>query len=121
MSDDVEKQLEDHQWDKASAQIERLVREYPNSEKALAFYKRYADLKDSDLNAVIAYLRTLPPVRNDIPTPRSLAFFPYLWAKFRMLILGDTVPVYIYAENAGSAQSAGPAPEHGVVPKEEHP
>ncbi len=81
----------------------------------------YADLKDSDLNAVIAYLRTLPPVRNDIPTPRSLAFFPYLWAKFRMLILGDTVPVYIYAENAGSAQSAGPAPEHGVVPKEEHP
>jgi predicted DNA-binding WGR domain protein len=42
----VEKHLEDHQWDKASSQIERLVREYPNSEKALAVRQRLIEKKE---------------------------------------------------------------------------
>jgi hypothetical protein len=42
----IEKHLEEHQWDKASAQIERLVKEYPNNEKALATRQRLIEKKE---------------------------------------------------------------------------
>jgi uncharacterized membrane protein YccC len=42
----IEKQLEDHQWVNASAQIERLIKEYPANDKALAMRQRLSDKKD---------------------------------------------------------------------------
>lgn len=62
----------------------------------------FATMKPSDLDALVAYLRTIPPVRNAVPKPQRTSVPYYLWAKFRMLILGEDVPSYIYAGNAGS-------------------
>jgi outer membrane protein assembly factor BamD (BamD/ComL family) len=42
----IEKHFEDHQWAKASAQIERLIRAYPNSEKAMVLRQKLSDKKD---------------------------------------------------------------------------
>jgi energy-coupling factor transporter transmembrane protein EcfT len=42
----IEKLLEGHQWAKASAQIERLIREYPGQNKALAMRQRLTDKKE---------------------------------------------------------------------------
>ena len=62
----------------------------------------YATLTSDDLDALISYLRTLPPVRNKVPPP-ARTFLPfYLWGKFRMLILGNDPPMLFYAGNAGS-------------------
>ena len=62
----------------------------------------FSTMKESDLNAVVAYLRTVPPVRNKVPR-LTRTFLPvYLWNKFEMLILGRDLPSYFYAGNAGS-------------------
>ena len=42
----IEKMLEEHQWAKASAQIEGLIREYPGQNKALAMRQRLTDKKE---------------------------------------------------------------------------
>jgi hypothetical protein len=42
----VEKYLEDHEWAKASAQIEWLIGEYPANDKALALRQRLAEKKE---------------------------------------------------------------------------
>jgi len=42
----IEKHLEDHQWAKASAQTEQLIRAYPNSEKAMVLRQKLIDKKD---------------------------------------------------------------------------
>ena len=42
----IEKLLEEHQWARASAQIERLITEYPSNEKALATRQRLSEKKD---------------------------------------------------------------------------
>jgi energy-coupling factor transporter transmembrane protein EcfT len=42
----IGKHLDDHQWSKASAQIEGLIREYPTNDKALAMRQRLAEKKD---------------------------------------------------------------------------
>ncbi|MGD0572814.1 MAG: hypothetical protein ABSB11_07300 [Sedimentisphaerales bacterium] len=42
----IEKHLDDHQWAKASAQIELLVKEYPTSDKALAMRQRLLEKKE---------------------------------------------------------------------------
>ncbi|MCJ7730332.1 MAG: hypothetical protein MUO27_10715 [Sedimentisphaerales bacterium] len=42
----VEKHLEDHDWAKASAQIEWLIGEYPANDKALALRQRLAEKKE---------------------------------------------------------------------------
>ena len=62
----------------------------------------FSTMKESDLNAVVAYLRTVPPVRNKVPR-LTRTFLPvYLWNKFEMLILGRDLPSYFYAGNAGA-------------------
>ena len=63
-----------------------------------------AHLKEDDLNAIVAYLRTLPPVYNKIPEPKAQNIFSYLWGKFRALILKEDIPVRVYAGNAGTAR-----------------
>jgi len=42
----IEKHLEDHQWANASEQIERLIKEYPTNDKALAMRQRLAEKKE---------------------------------------------------------------------------
>jgi len=62
----------------------------------------FSTLKSDDLSAVIAYLRTIPPVDNKIPPPKR-TFFPfYMWGKFKMLVLQIDPPIVFYAGNAGT-------------------
>lgn len=69
----------------------------------------WAHLTDDDQRALVAYLRTIPPVKNRIPPRSSPSFFPYLIDKFRMLILGADEPMLLYTGNAGTpvTQPAG--------------
>jgi mono/diheme cytochrome c family protein len=63
----------------------------------------FANMSPDDVSAIVAYLRTVPPVVNKIPPP-SRPFLPvYLWGKFNMLFLGGDPPIVIYPGNAGSA------------------
>jgi cytochrome c oxidase cbb3-type subunit 2 len=68
----------------------------------------YAGMKDDDLNAITAYLRTLPAVYNKIPDPKSPNIFSYLWGKFQMLILKKDLPFFTYPGNAGTAKEMKP-------------
>ena len=63
----------------------------------------YAHLTPQDQDAIVAYLRTIPPVKNQIPPPARLGFFAYMGAKFQMLIGGKDFPIVLFAGNAGSA------------------
>lgn len=67
-------------------------------------WSAYAGLKADDLNAIVAYLRTLPPVYNKIPDPKSANFFSYMWGKFKMLILKKDQPFLTYPGNAGTTK-----------------
>ncbi|MDE3057796.1 MAG: c-type cytochrome [Bacteroidota bacterium] len=55
-----------------------------------------AQMPDDDVNAIIAYLRTVPPIHNKVPMPGKPNFFSYMWGKFEMLILKKQTPGYIY-------------------------
>jgi cbb3-type cytochrome c oxidase subunit III len=76
-----------------------------NGSRLLPFpmdYASYSTLTPEDLDAIVAYLRTVPPVANKVPAP-SRPFVPvYLWGKFKMLILGDDPPMVFFAGNAGA-------------------
>jgi mono/diheme cytochrome c family protein len=64
-------------------------------------YPSYSTMTSDDLNAIVAYLRTVPAVSNKVPAPRR-AFLPfYLWGKFKMLILGQDPPMVFFPGNAG--------------------
>ena len=56
----------------------------------------FAALKEDDQNAIVAYLRTVPPVNHKIPDPDTPNIFSYLWGKFRMLILKEQIPTPVY-------------------------
>ncbi|MGC4085827.1 MAG: cytochrome c [Vicinamibacterales bacterium] len=61
----------------------------------------FSTMKPSDIDAIVAYLRTVPPVRNKVPKP-TRTFFPlYMWAKFKMLIFGDDPASFIFGGNSG--------------------
>ena len=65
-------------------------------------YPSYSTMTSDDLSAVVAYLRTVPPVSNKVPGP-SRPFLPfYLWGKFKMLILGQDPPMVFFPGNAGA-------------------
>jgi mono/diheme cytochrome c family protein len=67
-------------------------------------YGSFSTMTNDDLNAIVAYLRTVPPVSNRIPKP-TWTFFPvYMWGKFKMLILGQDPPIVFYPGNAGGAR-----------------
>jgi mono/diheme cytochrome c family protein len=59
----------------------------------------YSNLTPDDLNALVAYLRTVPPVRNRVPKPKWTSFPVYMWGKFKMLVLGDDPPMLFYPGN----------------------
>jgi mono/diheme cytochrome c family protein len=62
----------------------------------------FAKMKPEDLNAIIAYLRTVPPIHNEIPDHKPLGFFPYIWGKFKMLVLKEDFAGELYPGNAGT-------------------
>jgi mono/diheme cytochrome c family protein len=67
-------------------------------------WPNYAHMKADDLNALVAYLRSLPPIKNRIPAPTKGNIVGYLAGKFRMLVLQQDPPLYVYPGNAGVAQ-----------------
>jgi cytochrome c oxidase cbb3-type subunit 2 len=66
----------------------------------------YATMSADDLNAIVAYLRTVRPVRNRVPKPQWTSLPVHLWGKFRMLVLGHFLPDDVLAGNAGPAAGA---------------
>jgi mono/diheme cytochrome c family protein len=62
----------------------------------------FSTMKADDLNAIVAYLRTVPPVHNKVPAPKWTFLPAHLWGKFNMLILGADPPLMFHAGNAGS-------------------
>ena len=62
----------------------------------------FSTMKADDLNAIVAYLRTVPPVSNKVPRPTRTFLPVYLWGKFKMLILGDDPPMVFFPGNAGT-------------------
>lgn len=82
----------------------------------------YASLSDDDLNAIIRYLRSLPPVYNRIPLPERPNIFSYLWGKFKMLILKEDLPLTVYVGNSGSTKdkdlSSAVIPAHTSMKEE---
>jgi hypothetical protein len=65
-------------------------------------YGSFSTLTADDLDAIVAYLRTVPAVANSVPPP-ARPFLPvYLWGKFKMLILGDDPPMVFFSGNAGT-------------------
>ena len=64
-------------------------------------YASYSTMTPDDLSAVVAYLRTVPPVTNKVPAPRRTFLPVYLWGKFKMLILGQDPPTVFFPGNAG--------------------
>lgn len=69
----------------------------------------YGNLKATDLNAIIAYLRTVSPVSNRIPAPERPNIVSYLWGKFQLLILKRDMPGYVFPGNAGILGPGGPS------------
>jgi mono/diheme cytochrome c family protein len=90
--------------DQIKAVLIRGVR--PDGSRMLPYpmpWPSYASLTPSDLNAVVAYLRTIPPIANRIPAPTRPNIVSYLWGKFQLLILKKDMPLVTYPGNAGSA------------------
>jgi mono/diheme cytochrome c family protein len=76
----------------------------PDGSRMLPFpmpWPSYGSLKPEDLDALVAGLRSLPPVSNAIPAPREPWLVPYLWGKFQFLILKRDIPGTDYPGNAG--------------------
>lgn len=69
----------------------------------------YAHLTPADQNALVAFLRTIPAAKNQIPPPDRPGFFTYLSGKFQMLIGGKDIPLVVFTGNAGSAGAADAA------------
>jgi cytochrome c oxidase cbb3-type subunit 2 len=67
-------------------------------------WPNYAHMTADDLSALVTFLRSLPAVRNRIPSPRQPNIASYLTGKFRMLILKQDPPLYEYPGNAGARQ-----------------
>ena len=90
--------------DQIKAVLTRGIR--PDGSRMLPYpmpWPSYASLSASDLSAVVAYLRTIPPIANRIPAPTRPNIVSYLWGKFQLLILKKDMPLVAYPGNAGSA------------------
>ncbi len=73
------------------------------------------DLTDADVDAIHAYLQTLPPVRNLVPAPEALGLWSGIVRKGAALVTGDPMRAGYHPGNAGRAPGEGesPAPVHG--------
>jgi hypothetical protein len=77
----------------------------------------YGSMAASDIDAIVAYLRSLPPIINRIPAPHTPNILSYLAGKFRWLILGVDPPAIVYPDNAGSAQPKSSATRGSGLPE----
>lgn len=64
----------------------------------------FSTLTPSDLDAIVAYLRTVPPVYNRVPAYSRPLLPLYLWGKFKMLVLRIDPPLIFYPGNAGQTR-----------------
>jgi mono/diheme cytochrome c family protein len=64
-------------------------------------WPNFAHMNPADLGALVAFLRTLPPVSNRIPPPERPNIVSYLAGRFRMLILHEDPANNAYPGNAG--------------------
>lgn len=82
----------------------------PDGTRLLPFpmdWASFSTMKPSDIDAIVAYLRTVPPVRNKVPRLQRTAIPLFLWAKFQVLFLGADPASYFYAGNAGVTSGGG--------------
>jgi mono/diheme cytochrome c family protein len=70
-----------------------------------------ADLDDRDIDAVHAYLASLPPVRNLVPRPRSASWSDALSGKLRMLVAGEQIKAGYFPTNYGTSPDTKASPE----------
>jgi cytochrome c oxidase cbb3-type subunit 2 len=61
----------------------------------------FSTMSPDDLNAVVAYLRSIPGVRNAVPRPAWKPFPLYMWGKFKMLVLGQDPPIVFLPPGRG--------------------
>jgi mono/diheme cytochrome c family protein len=66
-----------------------------------------AALTDRDVDALHAYLRSLPPVRNAVPSPRAPTLVEGAARKLGALVIGSQVAGIYYPGNAGRTPAAG--------------
>jgi mono/diheme cytochrome c family protein len=78
-------------------------------------WPHFAKLTPDDLNAVIAYLRTIPPIANAIPRPRRPGVAAYVMGRLKVRFLHQDQPEYLYAGNAGSAPMPDAESRAGTV------
>jgi mono/diheme cytochrome c family protein len=64
-------------------------------------YASFSTLTPEDLDAIVKFLRTVPPVTNKVPPPSWKPLPTFLWGKFTMLILGQDPPMVFFPGNAG--------------------
>ena len=76
-----------------------------------------ATLTSEDIDAMIAYLRTVPAIHNAVPEREEPNIFSYLWMKFEMLVLKKPFPAFMYPGNAGQSAEASLS-EVGTTGKE---
>jgi hypothetical protein len=73
-------------------------------------YTARANMSPEDLDALVAYLRSLPPVYNKIPEHEPPGPLTYLWGKFKMLILHEEMTITFHSGNAGATGAGGADP-----------
>jgi len=56
----------------------------------------FSTLTSGDLDAIVAYLRSIPPVSHRVPRPTWAPFPRYMWGKFKMLVLGQDPPILFF-------------------------
>ena len=91
------------------AEIERVITKgtLRDGTRLLPFpmdWPSFSTLAPDDLNAIVAYLRTVPPVYNKVPPPSRPVLPIYLWGKFRMLVLQQDLPIVFFPGNAGATK-----------------
>jgi len=64
-------------------------------------YASFSTMTPDDLNAIVAYLRSIPPVVNRVPHLKWASFPVYMWGKFKLLILGGDPPIVFFPSAGG--------------------
>ncbi|HEY7289409.1 MAG TPA: c-type cytochrome [Vicinamibacterales bacterium] len=66
----------------------------------------FSTMTPDDLDAIVKYLRTVPPVSNKLTTVKWRPLPLYMWGKFKMLILGIDPPI-AFLPTPASANGGG--------------
>lgn len=77
----------------------------PNGSRLLPFpmdWAAFSAMTPDDLNAMVAYLRTIPPISNKVPAPTRPFLPKYLWGKFQLLVMQRDLPIVIFPGNVGA-------------------